>query len=364
MQLEKCPDFDKILERFEAWWHCEIIDRPLVTMGVNPEREPNLPRKTHRTLRERWFDFDYAMDGLEAWLDVASFVGESFPVYEPRLGPELCGTLFGCELEFGEATSWSVPLAKSIRDVLAMKPDLDNPYWTAIREATRRSLERGAGRWITAMPDLHTNGDVLATLRDPQNLCLDCADDLEGVALACGHVTDFYPMMYEDLRNPVAAAGQPFTTWTSLLHAGKCYVTNCDFICMISPNMFETAILPSLVSEMRYLDCNLFHLDGPGALRHLDALLAVPELNGVQWISGAGQGPAVRWVDVYKRIQQAGKCIQVCCSTPEEAREVAEHLRPEGVWFTLGSCEREDAEAFLKWVEQWGASKAHKPVRR
>ena len=32
MKLETKPDFEKALERFEAWWQCEIIDRPVVNI--------------------------------------------------------------------------------------------------------------------------------------------------------------------------------------------------------------------------------------------------------------------------------------------------------------------------------------------
>jgi hypothetical protein len=32
---------------------------------------------------------------------------------------------------------------------------------------------------------------------------------------------------------------------------------------------------------------SLFHLDGPGALKHLDSLLELDALDGIQWVSGA-----------------------------------------------------------------------------
>lgn len=363
MELEKRPDFDKVLARYEAWWRREIIDRPPVWIGVCPEREPTVPAKKHATLRDRWFDMDYVLDCFEARLEGATFVGDAFPHFFPNLGPELCGAVFGCEIEFGEATSWSIPAAKSVRDILKITPNLENVYWQAIRRATLESLRRGKGRWITGLADFHTNGDLLASLRDPEHLCYDCADDLEGVRLACEHVTDAMPLMYEDLYWPIAAAGQPSTTWAPVPHAGRCYVTSCDFICMISPEMFQTAILPSLVREMRYLDCNMFHLDGPNALRHLDDLLAVPELNAIQWVYGAGRGGAADWIPVYQRIQAAGKSIQLSAQTLDDAKAALEPLRPEGVWITVGSYPRAEAEAFVAWVEKWAASKAHKPRR-
>ena len=358
MELTTRPDFDRVLKRLEAWWHCEILDRPPVTIGVTPERGPEVPAKDHASVRDRWFDVEYALERFEARVRTARFVGETFPFFEPTLGPEICSTVFGCELEFSESTSWSIPVADSIDDIPKIAPDLDNVYWQTIRTATELSLERGAGKWITGLPDLHTNGDLVASLRDPQELCIEMADDLDAVRRACDYVTDFYPTMYEDLWDRIEAAGQPATTWTPILHAGRAYVTNCDFICMISTRMFEEAILPSIVREMRYLERNVFHLDGPDALRHLDTLLSLDELDGLQWIYGAGNGPAARWIDVYRRVQAAGKCIDLPCNGIDDAKAVAEHLRPEGVWFRVGGgYSHEEAEAFIDWAARWAAGK-------
>ena len=127
----------------------------------------------------------------------------------------------------------------------------------------------------------------------------------------------------------------------------------------MSPKQFRELVLPSLVKEMRHVERSIYHLDGPDALRHLDALIETPELNAIQWVFGAGRGPAARWVDVYKRIQAGGKAMQVICDNIDDARRVAEQLRPEGVWLDVGgSYPRAEAEAFLKWVEQWAVKSA------
>jgi len=361
MELETKRDFGKALERFEAWWHCEIVDRPPVTIGVRREHPPRkaVPGKAHPTLRDRWLDYEYALDRLEAGLDGAVYLGESFPEYWPDVGPELCATPFGCELEFSEGTSWSVPAAASCGEILQIQPDFGNVYWQTILAATDLSLERGRGKWITGVPDLHTNGDLLAALRDPQALCLEIADDVEAVAAACQYVTDFFPRFFGDPWSRISACGQPCTSWCPTLHAGRAYVLQCDFICMISPAMFAEAILPALKRETEYLDRSIYHLDGPGALRHLDAVLALPHLNGVQWVYGAGNEPAARWVEVYRKIQAAGKCMQVTCTDLGDARRVAERLQPEGVWFSVGgSYARHEAEDFLRWAEKWAAGKS------
>ena len=52
------------------------------------------------------------------------------------------------------------------------------------------------------------------------------------------------------------------------------------------------------------------HLDGVPQLKHLDSLLEIPELKGVQWVPGAGQPGVSEWPEVYREIRDAGKLIQ------------------------------------------------------
>ena len=66
---------------------------------------------------------------------------------------------------------------------------------------------------MTGLADFHTNGDLVAALRDPQNLAFDMADDPEGVRAAVDYVTESYPLMYDDLYDRIAAAGQPPSIW-------------------------------------------------------------------------------------------------------------------------------------------------------
>lgn len=56
-----------------------------------------------------------------------------------------------------------------------------------------------------------------------------------------------------------------------------------------------------------------YHLDGKGQLLHLDLLLAVPGLQGVQWIPGDGnpQSAEAAWWPVLQRIRAAGKLVQI-----------------------------------------------------
>ena len=50
---------------------------------------------------------------------------------------------------------------------------------------------------------------------------------------------------------------------------------------------------------------SIYHLDGPGEIPHLDMLLDIPRLNGIQWVAGAGKAALTDpcWFDMYKKMQ-------------------------------------------------------------
>lgn len=351
-QITWYPEGDKILQRYMAWWEGQIIDRPPIWIRAIKDRKP-APISTHSNHRQRWLDIDYQLDCFETDLQNWHYLADAIPVFLPNLGPDLCATLFGAQLEFAENTSWSHPIYASCRQILQKKLDFNNLYWQTIERLTHASLERGKDRWITGLTDLHTNGDILAALRGPEALCMEILDDSEGVRLACEYVTNYFSEIYDRLYRPICAAGLPSATWTPSLCAGRMYVVSCDFMALISPAQFHNCILPSIRREMTFLDKRLFHLDGPSALCHLDTLLDLPELQAIQWVYGAGQEPASKWLSVYQKIQATGKSIQVLCDTIQDALLLAEQLKPEGVWwYVYQACSLEQAQFFIQQIEK------------
>lgn len=356
-ELRGKPDFDKTVARFEAWWHGEIVDRPPVSLWVEPTRPYRGPKSTHHTLRERWLDVEFALESRIAELERMDYLGDVFPFLYPNLGPEITSTLFGCELEFSETTSWSKPIVHepdSWHRVLETPPNFDNLYWQTVERMTDLAIERCEGRYIVGMTDLHGNYDILAGLRDPQALCMDVVDCPELLQRVGHHVSLGFVESFQRSYKKLAEAGFGSTTWLPTYHAGPAYVPSCDFWCMVSPRVAKEMILPDILVEMEPLERSIFHLDGPQALQHLDLLLELPQLNAVQWVYGEGNGPAARWIDVYRRIRQAGKGLQLIARDPADAFAVLEAIGAKGVWVTVEKQFKsiEEANAFLERVAE------------
>jgi len=337
-ELSLKPDLAETMARFDRWWKGEPTDRPICMLGVPPRHQPELPEPTHATLRDRWLDVEFAVRTRIARVTAQNFVGDRLPVIYPNVGPELTGTIFGCQLEFSETTSWAIPTIHELNDWHAFleKPfDFDNVYWKTIDRATDLLIERNEGRYVPGIADLHGNMDILASLREPENLCLDCVDDPELIGRVALRAAAGYVECFSRLYDKVAAAGFGSSTWTPIYHPGPAYVPSCDFWCMLSDDMGRSIVLPAIQREMAPLERSIFHLDGPQALQHLDTLLEMDDLDAVQWVYGAGNGPAMKWLDVYKRCRAAGKSIQVIGATPDEAVEFVKALGAEGLWLDV-----------------------------
>ncbi len=353
------PDFESVMNRYEAWWHGAILDRPLVSIAYPKPADQcrPLPVAQHASIRDRWMDAGYVAECALARLGNAVFAADSLPVVYPNLGPEVFSAFYGCEIEYGESTAWSKPvLLDWSEDSLArLKLDTSNFYYRKLIEMTDALLETGRNRFIVGYTDLHGGGDAIAAFRDPQELLLDTIEHSAEVKALCDRITDDFLRFYDFLHDKLTAAGMPSTTWCPVIGHGRVHIPSNDFSCMISAACFEDLFIPGIIRECRHMDRCLYHLDGPQALRYLDRLLDIPEIQAIQWVPGAGHDRWTDSIEVYQRIQSRGKSMQIHSVPVQELPILFESLAPEGVWVSHigGINTREDADAALRQISAW-----------
>lgn len=337
-------DWEKAKERLMAWWEREIVDR--VVVQVKAPRPGERKLEPPADLVQRWTDVDYVLDAAEECMRLTYFGGEAFPAFYPNLGPDVFAAFLGCELEFGESTSWSVPLVHQWSDLDKVVFERKNRWWQLCQRMLEEAGQRFDGDCVLGFTDIHGGGDGVAALRDPQVLALDMIDHPQEVKRAMEFVEKVWFQVYEGELEVIRKYSDGVTTWMNLWHPGTWYPVSCDFICMISREMFREFILPELLAEINYLDRSIFHLDGPGALRHLDDLLAIEKLDAIQWVPGANSGPLAQWFPLLKRIQAAGKGVQIHIA-PDELDDVLAALSPRGLCLSTSVASVEEAEALL-----------------
>ncbi|TVR54851.1 MAG: hypothetical protein EA426_16535 [Spirochaetaceae bacterium] len=356
MSFSLKPDYDESYKRYEAFWHHEVIDRAPVSIVLPAEKTVPVPEKAHKTLEDRWTDVDFRAEKLAAEAHNREYFADALPVVWPNMGPEIFSAWCGCPYFYGEGTTWTEPcIADWAADAEKAVLDMDHPLFRLLVRFTERLLELGRDAFIVGLTDFHPGGDHLAALRDPEALAIDMIENVDAVEAKLAASYPEYYAAYDVFYEMLSSAGMPITSWLPLVHTGRYYIPSNDFSCMISTKMFEDVFLPGIIDECRFLDRSIYHLDGPGALRHLDLILDIPELDAVQWQFGAGNEGYERWIPVYRKIQNAGKSMQIVSITLDELPRVFETLRPEGVWFSHidGIEDRETAERVVKRIRNW-----------
>lgn len=355
--FELKPDFSAVLDRYEAWWECAIVDRPLVTMTfpVSADKHQPVPRKTHETLRARWMDAEFNAAQAYARLRNTVHFADSLPIAWPNLGPEVFSAFFGCEMDYGENTAWSKPVLADWTDesMSRLQLDMNSVCFRKLLEMTEALLETAKGKFIVGYTDLHGGGDAMAAFRDPQELLLDTLEHPKEIRRLCDRITTEFLAVYDHFHQILSAAGMPSTSWLPATCKGKYHIPSNDFSCMISSEAFEDLFIPGIIRECQHMDRCIYHLDGPQALRYLDRLLEIPEIHAIQWVPGAGHDYWADWIDVYRRIQ--GRKKAMCLALPaKDLPRLFEALDPGGVWITVqGISNQQEAETALRDISQW-----------
>jgi hypothetical protein len=344
-------DWEKACKKFLEFWAKENHDRPLISVTAPRDGYQRKKVKVPEKLEDRWMDIDYVIESSRENMAATYYGGESFPALNPNLGPDILGATIGCEIEFGENTSWAKHFVEDWSQLPDIRFDPENKWWKKIKAMTEAAVEDAKqGDYLVGITDLHPGADGLVSLRGPENLCYDLVDYPDEIKRAAFQVLEVHKQELDELYRITTRYQEGSTHWMGIWHPGKWYNTSSDFICMISKEMFGEFILPELKEELAHVDASIFHLDGPGALKHLDTLLQLPNLNGIQWVYGAGQPSASHWIPVLKKIQDAGKLIQVYIE-PDELDILLQELKPEGVMYLTGCNSEEQAKELLKKAE-------------
>jgi len=347
------PDFHEAAARWEAFWAGEMLDRPPVIITCpEPGAEPG-KRPTYWTMLND--PIEEVVAGLDTYMHAIHWGGDAMPLFSPGFGPDIFASFLGAEIaympDFEHRTSWAVTFVEDWREVLPLRIHEESRYWTHLRALMQRMAEVGAGKWLVAHLDLHSNMDALEAIRGASRFCVDLYDYPDLVAEANDQVRALYAPIYDTLyldggMDRVGTGG-----WIPAFHAGRTNTIQCDFAALVGPEHFRRYILPDLEAESTHLEHCVYHWDGPSSLVHMDDLMAIRGIDCFQWVPGAGNPPLVEWLDLLEAVQQRGKSVMVYCSV-EEVPAFHQRLRPDRMFYSISAANREQLERTVEWITE------------
>ncbi len=347
-------DWPQIKPRFAQWWQGE----GLVCMITAPRDKPleDLPEpEAPDDPRARWCDLDYRIRAAEYGLSRTYFGGDAFPSLRPTLGPGSLAALVGAETHFVVGTAWYEPCITNPDSHPPLRLDTEGEMFALHVEFIQRAVESAGGRFLVTLPELIEHFDILSALRGPQHLMLDLLDRPAWVKKACAELNAAYREMYEICYNLIKDAEGGSAQWT--YGPGRTAKLQCDAAAMLSPAQFAEFVVPFLQEQCAWLDYPFFHLDGTDCLRHLDHLLAMEGLRAVQWTpQSRADLPDVgepHWFDLYKRILQAGKSVQLWGVEPDQVFPLLDAVGPKGLHILVNTKTEDEARRLEEKVETY-----------
>jgi hypothetical protein len=339
-------DWERVESAWGAWWAREL-DRPLIM--VEGRTRPDIGDYP------RVFD-DIPPEDVIAQhtpnLKAMRWYGDAFPRCHLNFGPGIVAGFLGARVMPTPLSTWFEPAHELSLEDIHPRYDPDNPWWVRVKAVTRQAVAQWGGLVAVSHTDLGGNLDILASLRGTQRLLMDLRDQPQEVARLVEQITALWLRYYGELERIIRPACRGTTPWAPVWSPSTTYMLQCDLSCMFSPNMFHRFVLPDLNACCTALDHPFYHLDGPGAIVHLNMLLEMPDLAGVQWVPTDRKPGEARWFPLLKRIIDSGKLCQIYVSA-EEALEVVRNLGGKG--FALYINDRmpaEEARQFLRLVRR------------
>lgn len=359
LQLKTKPDLESVVTRWEHFWNGELYQRPVVVTSV--PRQGIAPRDVVPVHGLRYY---HAVKGLwdereamiDRWLEQVCFPGDLIPSFTPDFGPDQWAAFFGVELRFDDAspsTNWVDPVIDDWNEALPLIFNPDNPTFQKVLAYADRLARHGEGRYLVAQIDAHSNADALSALRGPERFMMDLYDCPEWIDRAMQDIRRSYRPVHEAIARAGRMGGERGFAH-GLWHQRSYQIVQSDVICMIGQDHFRRWILPALREEFACHDRAYFHLDGPGALRHLDDILAIPGSWVLQWQPGDGQKPNWQWLDILKRAQCAGKAVHVFGAglDLDAVKSLQHELDPARVVYSPAVQSEAEIRELLTWLER------------
>ena len=349
--------YQRAIAAHEEFWKREKRTRPLLSIQTWPQK----PFRAPVSLEQKWLDETYILAAARYEAENSYYAGEAVPRLFTNLGPGCMAACMGTGYWLAEHTVWfdRAPIMTDWAEMPPLRLDRESEMW---RHLDRLQTAFYADGEINASAtDIGGVMDVLCSLRGTENLLYDLYDYPEEVKAASEQITDLWLEVFDQQMALAERAGQPYNTWMNLPSLQPWYPLQCDFCAMISPWQFEEFVLPHLARQVAHMPRSIYHLDGPGELPHIDMILELEGLSGIQWVPGDGEAPLwdEKWFPLYRKIQDKKKNLVLGPGISQYDEAGAERLiksiDPVGVQIAASASDPAAAERMIENVEKWSS---------
>lgn len=352
---------EQVLNNFRLWWKGEGMILSSWDQGYAlPE---NLRRAAEdpviRSLKEKYTNPETVAIRERYTLSKLGFPADILPFAYTDWGTVSAAPFFGSPMNYGDETVWYEPVDLSPENDRKLFLADDNPWYLTLQNLVTTGKKIAGGDYLTGMPSLCPGLDVLSELCGASELCMYLITDPEWVHRKLDEITAACLKAYEIIYHLASYDdGSAFVSFFRLWAPGRVSLIQNDFSSLISESMFREFAIPFIREFSAAMDHSLFHVDGPEAIRTVDALLEIENLTSLQFTPGPqvpGGGDA-RWFELYRKVKEAGKRMQIVWMKAEDVIPLLDAVGPKGLYLMVDFRSLVEAENLAREVEPYRKS--------
>ena len=366
MEVAWKQNWDETRRHFTDWWHHEGLVVSTWTMPAiggpcadSPHETVEPPASVPRTDERYYSDTAARAQRNHHFLSLLDYPLDLFPIADTDAGPGSLALCLGSEPDLAPDTVWFRPTMQDEPEPERLQPvrfDPENRWWKIHEATVRDCAELARGKYLVGCPDLVENIDVLASLRGMTNLFLDMYDRPGWVTEKLAEINQAYFEVYDRIHDIISLEdGSSAFCAYQLWGPGKTAKVQCDAAALISPDLFSKFTVPFLREQCAFLDYSMYHLDGTEQFCQLDALLEIEELDAIEFSPNAKLpfGGDPQWFDLYRRILDAGKSVQVYLVLARQVLPLLDAIGGDGVYVLGLFGNQADIDTASSTVEQF-----------
>lgn len=360
-------DWEETKKRFDAFWDREYIGRCFIAITA-PRAKPisiDVERKEPKNLKQKWLDPEFRLQQQLYTFAHTYYGGEAFPCFFNNLGPGVLASFITDHYVLGENTVWfdRKPIIKDWSQAPSLDFNEESNMWQILKSMTEEFSRKSENRYFTGISDLGGNLDIAASLRGTEPLLMDLIDHSQEITSLLARIDEIWFDVYQKLYKIINRYMEGTSTWLQLWCRERWYPLQCDFSTMISSDLFAKYVKPALSREADFLDKAIYHLDGPEEIKHLDHILDIPGIYGIEWVPIGKKDPVTgqyyldqadeQWYPLYKKIQGSGKNLILRLIRPQDIKKLLDNVSAKGLFITTSCSSEEEARELITKVKQW-----------